>query len=147
MIKKIDWEEIKHIWTNYLWVNRTSPIESNSAMNFLGGYCQFNMNTIPTFFGYVINGKIVGVNSGHMCESNQYRLRGVYVSEKYRNKGIATELIIAVINQARLENASMIWCIPRNTSWNIYQRLGFKLSSDWFKTETSDHNAYCYLQL
>lgn len=147
MIKEISWKEIEYIWKNYLWPNRMSPIESNSAMNFLSGYNNFNMTTKPTFFGYFDNNILVGVNSGHMCENNQYRLRGHYVHEKYRNRGIGTELVKAVIDQAKLEDAKLIWCIPRKTSWGIYQKLGFQMASGYFNTETNENNFYCVLHL
>ena len=147
MIKIISWDEIKEVWANHLWADRKSPIESNSAMSYLGGYSSYNMNTNPTFFGYYVNYDLAGVNSGHICENNQYRSRGLYVFDKYRNKGIGVQLLMATISQAKNESASMIWSLPRYTSWKTYEKSGFTLSSDWFETETSDKNAYCILKL
>lgn len=147
MIETISWAIIKQVWTDYLWVERKSPIEPNSAMNFLNGYSLYNLTTQPTFFGYYICGILAGVNSGHMCDGNQYRSRGLYVFNKYRGNGIGVKLLLAAIEQANVEDASMIWSLPRKTSWNTYSRVGFMLSSDWFKTETSDSNAYCSLKI
>ena len=147
MVKLITWEIIKEVWTNFLWPIRNSPIESNSAMNYLGGYSYNNMNTSPTFFGYYDGDYLIGVNSGHMCENNQYRSRGLYVSDKYRGQGIGVKLLLATIDQAKIENADMIWSLPRQSSWKTYSVAGFVLSSDWFQTETSNSNAYCRLNL
>ena len=77
MITKISWNDICQIWSTELWPTRNSPIEPNSAMVYLGGHNMSNMKTTPTFFVYKIDGKIAGVNSGHMCANKQYRSRGV----------------------------------------------------------------------
>lgn len=145
MIKQINFSDIFPIWRSYLWPERQSKIESNSAMMFLSGYDIYNMNTNPTFFGYYLFDKLVGVNSGHMCNGLQYRSRGLYVFESYRGLGLGRELLLATIAQAKLENAKMIWSYPRKTSWKTYQNAGFRLVTDWEQSETSNSNAYCIL--
>lgn len=147
MIKAISWEKILKIWSKELWPNRNSPIETNSAMCFLNGYDMNNMTKTPTFFGYFVNNKIVGVNSGHMCGDNSYRSRGLWVNPEFRNQGIGTLLLKETILQAEKESAKFIWSYPRKSSWNTYFKAGFELSSEWEKSETSDSNAYCIKQL
>ena len=147
MIKIIDWPTILNIWENFLWPNRVSAIETNSAMVYLHGYDMKNMSTTPTFYGYELDGKIVGVNSGHLCGDNSYRSRGLYVFPEYRNRGIGVKLLSATIKQADAEKANMVWSLPRKTSWNTYSKAGFILSSAWHPTETSDENAYCMVNL
>lgn len=147
MIKPISFEEILPIWKNYLWPNRISEITANSAMTYLGGYDWYNMSTVPTFFGYYVDGKLVGVNSGHKTLTNSYRARGLYVSPEMRGKGIGTLLLIATIHQASNEGCDFCWSYPRYTSWNTYKNAGFELTSDWEKSETSDRNAYCYIKV
>ena len=143
MIRKIKFDDILHVWSNLLWPTRTSKIESNSAMCLLGGYDMYNMTTEPTFFGYWLNGDIIGVNSGHMCKDNHYRSRGLYVKENFRGLYIGRDLLLATIEQGRSESASLCWSYPRQTSWNAYKSAGFTLVSDWEASETSDSNAYC----
>jgi GNAT superfamily N-acetyltransferase len=116
-------------------------------MELNGGYDMYNMSTVPTFFGYYINDDLVGVNSGHGCSDNMYRSRGLWVDPDYRGKGIGKQLLIATINQAKLEDATMIWSFPKHTSWKTYNSVGFELASDWQRSETSDENAYCILEL
>lgn len=147
MISMISFKEIFPIWKNYLWPDRKSEITSNSAMCFRNGYDLYNMNTQASFLGYFISDMLVGVNSGHMCKDLQYRSRGLFVFEAYRGLGIGRELLSATINQAKLENAKMIWSYPRKTSWKTYESAGFKLVTEWQKSETSDDNAYCMLTL
>lgn len=143
MIETITFEEILPIWRNHLWPDRTSPIESNSAMCYKDGYDMFNMNTTPTFFAYKINNEIAGVNSGHMCKDNHYRSRGLFVFEKFRGLGIGTKLLIATIEQGRKENAHMCWSYPRDSSWKTYSSAEFLLDGEFSISETGN-NAYCY---
>ena len=103
--------------------------------------------TIPTFFGYFIEDKLVGVNSGHKCSDNSYRSRGVYVFPEFRKREIGTKLLIATIDQGRSEGCSFVWSYPRRSSWNTYQSAGFRLAGDWEKSETSEANAYCRIDL
>jgi GNAT superfamily N-acetyltransferase len=147
MIKEISFSEIFHVWNTYLWPNRNSPIESNSAMVFLGGFEMGNMTTTPTFFGYFVNHQLVGVNSGHRCIDNGYRSRGVYVFPEYRKRQIGKQLLEATINQGRKEQCNFVWSFPRKTSWNTYKSAGFSLVGDWEKSETSEANAYCIIKL
>jgi len=146
MIVEITWEQIHDIWRNKLWPDRVSPIQKNSAMCFLQGHNMYNSSTLSSFFGYNINDIIVGVNSGHGTD-NGYRSRGLWVNPEYRGLGIGQQLLLATIKQAVNENYNMIWSVPRYTSWNTYKNFGFELASDWFKTETSDQNAFCIHRL
>lgn len=142
MIIKISFEEILPIWKQFLWPDRISPIETNSAMRFLGDYDIESMSTPASFFAYTIDNRIVGVNSGHLCKDNSYRSRGVYVFPEYRKSGVGTELLVATINQGRIESADYAWSYPRQSSWNTYKSAGYELASDWELSETST-NAYC----
>lgn len=147
MIKTISWNNIVNIWENNLWPTRRSPIETNSAMSYLEGVDMYNMYTTPTYFGYIIDNVIVGVNSGHKCSDDSYRSRGLWVNPDYRKKGIGTALLLETIEQAIKENSDFVWSFPRYSSWNTYKKAGFKLSSDWMSSETSERNAYCIKKL
>lgn len=147
MIVTIDFSAIKDIWSIYLWPDRTSPIEQNSAMCYLGEYDMFNMSTVPTFYAYIIDNKIAGVNSGHMCKDYAYRSRGLYVHNEYRKLGIGTKLLLATIEQGKVENAKYVWSYPRKSSWITYHNAGFYLASEWEQSETSEANAYCRIDI
>jgi len=142
MITIVSYANIYDIWRNHLWPERTSAITPTSAMIFLGGYDTGNMNNTATFFAFVANKKIYGVNSGHLCTDGSYRSRGLFVFPEYRNKGIGTDLLLATIDQGNKESAKFTWSYPKQTSWNAYKKAGYSLSSPWEKSELG-FNAYC----
>ena len=142
MIKHITFEEILPVWKNFLWPNRVSAIESTSAMNFLGGYDLINMSYAPTFFAYILDNKIVGVNSGHKCMDNSYRSRGLWVFPEYRGQRVGRKLLLATIERGIYENVDYVWSYPKFSSWNTYRAAGFTLASKWHQSEL-DLNAYC----
>jgi GNAT superfamily N-acetyltransferase len=115
-------------------------------MTYLGGYDLVNMQSESTFFAYMIDNEIAGVNSGHLTMDNSYRSRGLFVFDTYRRKGIGTLLLKATIDQAKLEGAALCWSYPRKSSWKSYLNAGFELASDWGTSETSDANAYCVIR-
>jgi GNAT superfamily N-acetyltransferase len=144
MITELNWEEIKYIWTEYLWPARSSPIEPVSAMCFLNGYDMANIQSTPTFYGYIIDDRIVGVNSGHACpDQHNYRSRGLWVNPNYRGRSIGQQLLTATIKQGLQEGYTQIWSYPRKSSWSTYRAVGFVLASEWEVSETSEANAYC----
>lgn len=146
MIELIAWQDILPIWKNELWPTRVSPIEPTSAMCYLNDYDMNNMLTEPSFFGYIIDNKIIGVNSGHSCpRSNSYRSRGLWVHPKHRGQGIGQQLLKAVVAKGFDEGRTMIWSYPRKTSWGTYSSVGFSLDTEWTKSETSEQNAFCSL--
>jgi GNAT superfamily N-acetyltransferase len=146
MITEISYDIIEQIWKDYLWKTRSSKIESISAMLYLKGYDLNNYNYIPKFFGYKLDDKIVGVNSGHKCFDHTYRSRGLFVFPEYRNHGVGKELLLATIEQGRKEKASLVWSYPRQESWSVYESAGFSLASGWNTGETGV-NAFCKIYL
>lgn len=147
MIVKITWPEIYPVWCKKLWPQRKEEsIEPFSAMLLGGGYGN-NQSYTPTFWGYIFNNAIVGVNSGHACVDGSYRSRGLWVDPEHRYRGIGRALLEKTVAEAKLTEAKFCWSLPRKTSWHVYQSAGFILCSEWFGTETSDANAYVYLRL
>lgn len=146
MINLISFDEIFKIWSNDLWPSRSSKIESNSAMVYLGGYDIFNLNTKPSFFGYYKDDKLIAVGSGHQCTDNSYRIRGLYTFPEYRKQGIMYKIIEKLIEQATIENCDYVWAYPRTSSVSIFLKAGFIVSSLWEETETGN-NAYVMRKL
>ena len=142
MIRHITFDEILPIWRDELWTNRTSAIEPVSAMMIDGSYDLHNFDYTPSFFAHKDKGVIVGVNSGHMCCDGSYRSRGLYVHPNYRKQGIGKNLLLATINQAKIERARYVWSYPRKESFSVYGNVGFFLASEWREDENGV-NAFC----
>lgn len=146
MIVETSFEEIYKIWLDYLWPNRISKIESHSAMMLDKTYNLENFKYKATYFFYMLDTKVVGCNSGHMCADNTYRSRGLYVFSEYRNRGIGQKLLEKTIHQGQKEKSTLVWSYPRKSSWSSYKNAGFTLINDWEISELG-HNAYCKLTL
>jgi len=149
-IERLNFEKIKSIWQTKLWPNRTSAIETHSAMTwpFEGNPDPINMdifNYPATFWGAYLDNKLVGVNSGHKTTDKQYRSRGVWVDPEYRKRGVAQMLFLMTAHQAKVEGCEMLWSIPRKTALPAYTKFGFKTVGDYIVTETSDANIYVKL--
>ena len=81
-VKQIEFEDIVSVWKQHLWPNRTSPIETHSAISYLSIPYEYDSNyfkNAPTFLGVFVNDVLAGVNSGHMAGEKLYRSRGLYV--------------------------------------------------------------------
>lgn len=148
MIKPINFEIILPIWESKLWPTRISKIETHSAMLYQSNERDMVNFSLPVWYlGAYIDNSIVGVNSGHMCSDGMARSRGLWVDSNHRNKGIGQLLLSMTKDIAKQHDAKSIWSFPRFSSKNTYESVGFKITSEWMISETSDANAYCYTEL
>ena len=147
-IRQIDADTILYVWKNRLWPNRISAIESHSAMMITPGTYDMGNFLLPVWcYGYYLNEELIGVNSGHLCTDGLLRIRGFWVEEEHRRRGIGKKLLLKTIEAGRINKATGVWAFPRKTSWPIFESIGFKQTSDWLKSETNDANTYCHLLL
>lgn len=124
-LTEITWETIKVIWENYLWVGR-EDIRPISTMTFAGPIdMQIKKLYSPIFYGCFDNSKLVGVISGHQTSTDSYRVRGIYVFDEYRGKGIAQILFSSIENHAKLLGVKYIWSYPRLSALPAYLKFGF----------------------
>ena len=147
-ISQINYETILPIWQHKLWPSRKSEIETHSAMlHLFTEYDIGNFNLPVWYSGCYIDGRLIGVNSGHMCTDGSSRSRGLWVDPLYRGNHYGKYLLDRTIEHAIQHDATSIWSMPRKSAWNTYKSAGFVLTADWAVSETSDANAYCYLDL
>jgi GNAT superfamily N-acetyltransferase len=135
-IRKITFEEIKPYW-KILWEDYINEGCDISKVNIWtqNNYCYkvieyFNDEQLvnilkPVYVGYFIDNDIVGVESGYKTNIDYYRIRGLWVNEDNRSKGIATELVKWF---ERRSKEKYIWTIPRETSLGFYLKNGFKVT-------------------
>jgi GNAT superfamily N-acetyltransferase len=147
-IKEIDFEQVLPIWENFLWPNRTSKTSPMSSMCYLGGndmdiYKKYK----PRFCGLYIDKELVGVNSCHQTSDTQMRLRGIFLFEKWRNRGLGAHLFKFVDDSAALANCAEIWSFPRLERRRSYEKAGYKMVSDPVHTGEFGPNLYALKEL
>lgn len=134
MIKEISYEECFLFW-QLLWPNRKTPITPVSYMKFPNQsiretgqfkYEYANSTEIepPTFLGYIVNSKIVGVNSFHKIAGTT-RSRGLFVIEEYRNQGIGSHILEETIKKS----TGFVWSYPKKDALKTYIKAGFFICS------------------
>lgn len=128
---EITFEEILPVWNEHLWNGRISDIRSMSSMTLDR---QYNIAIYekykPYFCAVVENDRILGVNSCHQTDVNEFRSRGIYVFPEHRNKGVTSLLFDFVKQKAKEANCKVIWSLPRMSALPAYKRAGFEVCSE-----------------
>lgn len=147
MIDLVEYDVILPIWEQFLWPGRID-IKNMSSMQYLSGYdVKIYDRYAPYFFAYYIDNNIAGINSAHKSSQTEFRSRGLYVFDEYRNQGIGKQLLEYTVKLGRSEGCDYCWSVPRKTALSTYLSAGFNQSSDFFETDTSDENCYAIIKL
>jgi GNAT superfamily N-acetyltransferase len=134
MIKELTFEEIQYYWKKYLWAKYTTrvhKIDVHTQKNYFYRFVKYlTRDQIdewfnPTYIGYVIDDKIVGVESGYKSNKDYYRLRGLWVNDDYRGQGIATKLLKYLEIRS---SEKYLWSCPRESALDFYLKYGFKVT-------------------
>ena len=144
-IEIIDFQTILPYWQQFLWPNRKSEINPISTIKYMGGYDMNIKNNTPTFWAIFDDKKIVGVNSGVKTSIDGYRSRGIYILGDYRGKNLSNLLFSELEKQAKIEQCSYIWSMPRKGSHYSYLKYGFVQTSDFFD-EGVEFGPNCYVK-
>lgn len=150
-IQIIDFETIQNIWYEEDMWGQLAFAHPVSTMLYMSGYNQQIKNleySKPVFYAYMIDNKIVGVNSYHKVNDDQCRSRGLYVFPQYRKRNIGVELLRYAIEQNRHAGYKFIWSMPRSTAVSVYQKAGFSITTDVFSElsngqKTLFDNCFC----
>jgi GNAT superfamily N-acetyltransferase len=143
IINRITFEEVLPKWKQ-LWPGKEKikPINCNT---FLGG-TDFDIpkRFKATYFGCYHNKELIGVTSGYRNTLNIYRVRGTWVDEIYRGKGISTLLLKENEKQAKLEKCTIMWTMGRKSAEYAYKNFGFIRVGEYF-SEGVEFGPNCYL--
>ncbi|MDQ6929891.1 MAG: GNAT family N-acetyltransferase [Candidatus Eremiobacteraeota bacterium] len=66
-----------------------------------------------------------------------WRLRGMAVAEKYRNRGLGARVLEICIAYASESGGSYMWCNARAAARTFYERAGFLAEGDPFEVAAS----------
>jgi GNAT superfamily N-acetyltransferase len=155
MIKEITFEEIKQcwnkLWSKYININddfgsmytpsgRTlheeyiiKRINTTTQKNYFYRVIsmlnldqkQLEKMITPIYIGYFVDGKVVAVESGYKTNIDYYRVRGLWVNEKYRRSGVATKLVSWFESRCK---EKYLWTLPRHGALEFYLNYGFKVT-------------------
>ena len=138
MIFEITKDETIEFWKKHLWTQ--TEVRPSSSIIYLTQPFEYDLTyheTQKIFLGIFVNGKCVGVNSLH-CTGETWRSRGLIVLPEYRGSGLGRRLLEETIRRSN----GKVWSIPKKTALQTYLSSGFKQTSDFFETETSEENCY-----
>ncbi len=146
--KESNFKEILNLWQK-LWPKRNDIRPMSSLLVNLDHDMSIYDNYKPKFWALYSNNRVpIGVLSGHKTSQVDYRIRGLYVKEDYRNNNYSKLLLEKALNQAHSESCQTIWTLPRKNSLFAYENYGFKKTSDWFDEKMQlGPNCVCVLKL
>ncbi|WP_414052749.1 GNAT family N-acetyltransferase [Macrococcus animalis] len=98
--------------------------------------------------GIIDNGEIVGALDGQMTTFDIFYISTIFVDEKYRNKGIGTQLVLYAEKECKKFGAKIIRL--DSFSWQgvgFYERLGFSVAGNYklLGTEYEEYFYYKYI--
>jgi ribosomal protein S18 acetylase RimI-like enzyme len=76
------------------------------------------------------------VACGFVCPDGgpgEWRVRGMATDPQHRCQGAGTQILAALVEHARQEGATRIWCNARTPAIGLYERAGFQRESDEFE--------------
>ena len=141
-----NFNEVSYLWRNKLWPDRKSPITATSAITKSGDIDMLLLASQDVqFWKFVVNGGIAGIISGFKTDELSYRVRGLWIDENWRRKGLATHLMDSAINYAAQINCSTVWTLPRLTAWPFYANHGFVQLTE-FTRENFEFGPNCFAE-
>jgi GNAT superfamily N-acetyltransferase len=64
-----------------------------------------------------------------------WRIRGMATAPHARGRGAGTKVLQALVQHARNNGATRVWCNARTPARSLYERAGFVATSDEFETQ------------
>ncbi len=132
ILTQTSFEEIYLVWKDKLWPNRESEIRPYSTIKYLGGKNpEIAKFARPVFYKLVLGKKIIGVNSGHLTSTNEYRNRGIWIDPEYRGQSLSRLFFTQSLSDAKSMGCNLLWSLPRKTAIKSYISYGFEITSGW----------------
>jgi GNAT superfamily N-acetyltransferase len=78
--------------------------------------------------------ELVGV--GFVCPdggSDEWRVRGMATVPELRGRGVGSAILAALLDHARAQGATRVWCNARTPALSLYSRAGFQVESEEFE--------------
>lgn len=139
IVSNTDFKTVFPFWRDYLWPLRKEPIEPTSALLFKKGI-NMDYQSVEVFFRKVeMKDCIIGVCSGQRTGQKEFRIRGLWVSPRFRRKQIGTKLFQTVEKEALKRGGSLLWTLARHSSKQFYLSVKMKDASMTNQFEYGPH--------
>jgi GNAT superfamily N-acetyltransferase len=72
---------------------------------------------------------------GFVCPDGgpgEWRVRGMATVPEHRGRGVGAAILAALVEHARAQGATRVWCNARTPALSLYARAGFEPESDEF---------------
>jgi len=73
---------------------------------------------------------------GFVCPDGgpgEWRVRGMATAPEYRGRGAGAAILEQLVDHARAQGATRVWCNARTPALALYERAGFRRESDEFE--------------
>jgi len=73
---------------------------------------------------------------GFVCpdgKPGEWRVRGMATAPEQRGRGIGAAILDALVEHARSQGATRVWCNARTPALRLYERAGFERESGEFE--------------
>lgn len=86
-------------------------------------------------FGVFEGDELIAVGLvGPEGEPGDWRIRGMATTPAARGRGAGTKVLQALVDHAVAHGAARVWCNARTPALSLYERAGFRPTSDEFET-------------
>lgn len=86
-------------------------------------------------FGVFEGDELIAVGLvGPEGEPGDWRIRGMATKPEARGRGAGTQVLQALVDHAAAHGAARVWCHARTPALSLYERAGFRATSDEFET-------------
>ena len=139
LLLKCSFQEVLPIWRDELWPKRITAIEKTNPLLFKKGWNLQHQSTEVFFMKVEKNKKIIAVCSMQKTADQEFRSRGLWVSEEFRKQGIGSKLFQALEKEALSRGCSRLWTLARHSSLIFYTKMGMKDCGKTYDFEYGPH--------
>ncbi|MFT4678441.1 MAG: putative GNAT family N-acyltransferase [Litorivivens sp.] len=141
-VKIIQSEETRPLRFKVLWQHKANEescvldIDTRRDAIHIGAFEQGNLVSVASLFQ---------MNNNALDHEKQYRLRAMASDPDFSGKGAGREVVLFSINLLREQGNDVLWCDAREVALGFYEKLGFKVLSDWYEVpEIGPHKLMAY---
>ena len=111
---------------------RQRVLRPHESLEELAGHEPAGVHAVAAFAGDEL------VACGFVCPDGgpgAWRVRGMATDERFRGRGAGAQILAELVDHARAQGATRVWCNARTPALSLYERAGFAKESDEFQIQ------------